>query len=362
VVAIWPVILSGGVGSRLWPLSRAESPKQLLPLAGDRAMIVETALRTAGADGFEQPLIVTGAAQAAQIEQLLAEAGIAPGLSFVEPSGRNTAPAIALPAAWLERSGRGEALLLVMPSDHVIADVPAFRAAVDRAAPVARDGWLVTFGIAPDSPQTGYGYIEMGGELGTGVREVARFVEKPARELAEAYLAHGGYAWNGGIFLMRVDRYLEELQRHAPLIAAAVDQAVARADRAGSRLVPEAAAWAACPSDSIDYAVMEKAARVAVVPVSMGWSDIGSWDALHAVAEPDAEGNVIRGDVIALDSANCLLRSEGPLIAVVGVEGLTVVATSDAVLILPRGRTQEVKRIVDELKARGRPEPERHGC
>lgn len=360
-MAIWPVILSGGVGSRLWPLSRAESPKQLLPLAGEQPMIVETALRTAGIEGFEAPLIVTGAAQAAQIEQLLAAAGIASGLSFVEPAGRNTAPAIALPAAWLEQSGRGEALLLVMPSDHVIAEVAAFRAAVERAAPFARAGWLVTFGIAPDAPETGYGYIEMGPELAKGVREVARFVEKPARALAEAYLAHGGYAWNGGIFLMRADRYLEELRQYAPPIANAVQHAVAHAERTGARLVPEAGAWAACPSDSIDYAVMEKAERVAVVPVSMGWSDIGSWDALHAVAEPDTDGNAIRGDVIALDSANCLLRSEGPLIAAVGVEGLTVVATRDAVLILPRGRTQEVKRIVDELKARGRPETERHG-
>lgn len=356
---IWPVILSGGVGSRLWPLSRAETPKQLLPLVSERTMIQETARRAVG-PGFAAPIVVAGAMHGIAIAAQLGAIGSAPAAIILEPEGRNTAPAIALAAHWLARDGeQADALMLVMPSDHVIANTPAFLRAIAAAQPFARDGWLVTFGIRAHTPETGYGYIHLGEALGGGVRRVEAFVEKPAREIAERFVEGGHHAWNGGIFLMRADRYLEELGAHAPAILDATRATIDNAATSGIEVVPEAQSWAACPSDSIDYAVMEKADRVAVVPVDMGWSDIGSWDALHALVDGDQDGNVVRGDTIVIDSRDCLIRSEGPLVATVGLEGVTIVATADAVLVVARGRAQDVKRIVDRLKSAGRGETER---
>lgn len=346
VKRIAPVILSGGAGTRLWPMSRASRPKQLLALTADRSMLQLTAARAAAPDRFAQPIIVANAAHADQIETQLAEIGIVPAALILEPAGRNTAPAIALAALAVPP----ETPLLVMPSDHVILHVAAFHAAIAAAMPLVDDGWLATFGILPDAPETGYGYIREGETIAPGVHRVERFVEKPDRARAEAYLAEGCYAWNSGIFLFRADAYMAMLDIHDPAIAEASRAAMAGAAHEGWRIHPDADAFAASPSDSIDYAVMEKADRVAVVPVSMGWSDVGSWDALHLLAGPDHAGNCHHGEVIALDTSNCLIRSDGPLVAAVGVSDLIIVATGDAVLVLPRGASQDVRRIVDELK------------
>ena len=346
---ITPVILSGGSGTRLWPLSRTGRPKQLLSLTHDATMLQLTAGRTDDPDRFEAPLVVANAAHAAMIEEQLAAAGCADASLILEPVARNTAPAIALAALACDPG----ALLLVMPSDQVIRNPDAFRAAIDAAQPIVEQGWLTTFGITPDQPETGYGYIERGEEIAPGVHRVDAFVEKPDRTTAEAYLASGRYSWNGGIFLFTARAYLEALEAHAPEIAAAAREAMADARREGRRLFPTAEAFARSPSDSIDYAVMEKADRVAVVPVEMGWSDVGSWDALHAIAPRDEQDNAHHGEVLAIDTSGCLIRSDGPLVAAVGIRDLIVIATGDAVLIMPRGSSQEVRRAVEALKKQG---------
>jgi mannose-1-phosphate guanylyltransferase len=346
---ITPVILSGGSGTRLWPLSRAGKPKQLLSLTHDETMLQLTARRTGDAGRFDAPIVVANARHAAMIAEQLATVGVAGATVILEPVARNTAPAIALAAI----HAAPDALLLVMPSDHVIADVDAFRAAIDAAEAVVQEGWLATFGITPDTPEIGYGYIRSGAEIAPGVFRVDRFVEKPDRATAEAYLAEGGYAWNGGIFLFRADAYLAALDTHAPEIIAAARAAMAAAQIDGNEIRPDAAAFAASPDDSVDYAVMERAERVVVAPVEMGWSDVGSWDALHALADKDASGNVHHGEVIAIDTHGCLIRSDGPVVAAVGVSDLIVIATKDAVLILPRGSSQNVKQAIAALKRDG---------
>ncbi len=345
---ITPVVLSGGSGTRLWPMSQPGRPKQFLPLASDATMFEATVARCADRGRFAAPMIVANARHADLIDTQLA--GIEATL-ILEPLARNTAPAIAL-AALLADPGSP---LLVMPSDHVIADEAGFMAAVDAALPLVEDGWLATFGIAPDGPETGYGYIQTGEKLAPGVHRVARFIEKPDRARAEAMIASGGHVWNGGIFLFRADAYLGALAAYAPDMLAAAQRAVAAARHEGNRILPDEAAFAASLSESIDYAVMEKAERVAVVPVAMGWSDVGSWDALHTIgcdARGDAHSASNGGDVIALDTSNCLLRSDGIRIAAVGIHDLIVVASGNDVLILPRGQSQDVKRIVEAMKER----------
>lgn len=346
---IRPVILSGGSGTRLWPMSRPEKPKQLLALHAEETMLQLTARRAVG-EAFAAAIIVANAAHADTIDDQLSRCGSAPDAVILEPVGRNTAPAIALAALAVDD---GEEALLVMPSDHVIADVESFHAAIRAAMPLVSDGWLVTFGITPDAPETGYGWMEVGDELAPGVHRVARFVEKPPLAAAEAMLAGGHHVWNGGIFLFRADIFLGALAAYAPDILAAAQAAMATARRDGTRLFPNAHAFAASPSESIDYAVMEQAERVAVVPVSMGWSDLGSWDALHAISETDTNGNAHHGDVIAIDTANCLVRTDGARIAMIGVSDLIVVASGNDVLILPRGRSQEVKTLLEAIKDRG---------
>jgi len=341
---ITPVILTGGSGTRLWPMSRSARPKQFLKLTGDTTLLEQTIARVTGT-GFSEPLLVGGAAQE-DVLQLLAGSDAA---IILEPEARNTAPAIALAALVLPP----DTPMLVMPSDHVIADVAAFEAAVTQAAALAAQGWLVTFGITPTGPETGYGYIQQGEALDAGGFRAARFVEKPDRETAQGFLSDGGYHWNGGIFLFTAGRYLEELENHAPEIVAAARAAFDAGHRDGAVHRPEASAFADAPSTSIDYAVMEKAQQVAVVPVSMGWSDVGSWDALHEITAKDEGGNALSGDVLAIDTANNLIRSDGPKVTAIGVEDLIIVATKDAVLVMPRGESQRVKEIVDRLKAEG---------
>jgi len=347
---IVPVILSGGSGTRLWPMSRPEMPKQMLALTADETMLQLTAGRAFG-DRFAAPIVVANARHADLVEQQLADAGATPQALILEPIGRNTAPAIALAA--IAAGGGGDALL-VMPSDHVIGDVAAFHAAIEAAMPLVTQGWLVTFGIAPDAPETGYGWIQIGDELQPGVNRVARFVEKPPLDKAQSMLASGDHAWNGGIFLFLADAYLEALAQFDPGILTATQEAMDKARTEGTRIYPDAVAFAASPDDSIDYAVMEKADRVAVVPVAMGWNDVGSWDALHAISDTDSDGNAHRshgdGNVLAIDTKNCFVRSDGVRVSLVGVEDLIVVASGNDVLIMPRGRSQEVKKLIEAMK------------
>jgi len=343
---VTPVILSGGAGTRLWPLSRRARPKQLLDLTGGGSMLALTAERVTDPALFAAPTVVAGAEQAEAIERAL------PGLGtlILEPAARNTAPAIALAAL----AAGWDDLLLVLPSDHLIADAEGFRTAVRRAAPFAAEGWIVTFGMTAERAETGYGYIARGAALGEGVFAAEGFVEKPDAAAAQAYVAGGRHDWNGGIFLFRAGAMLDALASHAPEILRAAEAAMAGATRDGVRVHPDRAAFAASPAQSIDYAVMEKAATVAVVPVSVGWSDIGSFEALHAVSDQDADGNVVVGPGLAVDAQGCLIRSEGPLVAAIGVEDLVIVATADAVLVVPRRQSQKVKDAVEKLRQEGR--------
>ncbi|TPG38601.1 mannose-1-phosphate guanylyltransferase/mannose-6-phosphate isomerase [Sphingomonas koreensis] len=343
---IIPVILSGGSGTRLWPMSRPESPKQLLALTAKETMLQLTARRTADDPRFAAPIVVANAAHADQVEAQLGQVAAKAQALILEPVARNTAPAIALAAI---AAGGGAEPLLVMPSDHVIADVAAFHAAIAAALPLVDDGWLVTFGIAPDAAETGYGWIEVGEPVAPGVNRVVSFVEKPPLDRAEAMLADGRHAWNGGIFLFRADMYLGALSVHAPDMLAAAQRAMDAATRHGARIMPDSEAFAASPAESIDYAVMEKAERVAVAPVSMGWSDVGSWDALHALSALDDRGNACIGEVVTIDTSNCLVRTDGPRIALAGVSDLIVVASGNDILIVPRGRSQEVKKLIEAM-------------
>jgi len=343
---IIPVILSGGSGTRLWPMSTPETPKQLLALTADETMLQLTAQRAAG-EHFAPPIVVANQRHAEEIEAQLEAVGAPAQALILEPVARNTAPAIALAAL---AAGGGDAALLIMPSDHVITDTAAFHAAIHAARPMVDQGWLVTFGIDPHAPETGYGWIHVGEAVAPRVHKVTRFVEKPPRDRAEAMLAAGDHVWNGGIFLFRADAFLGALAVHAPEVLHAAQQAMLKARHEGARIHPDPQAFAASPSDSIDYAVMEKAPRVAVVPVSMGWSDLGSWDALHELSTCDGNGNVCKGDVVAIETENCLVQADGVRIALVGVTDLIVVANGKDVLILPRGRSQEVKKLIEAMK------------
>ena len=353
-----PVLLCGGSGSRLWPLSRGKYPKQFLPLAGEQTMLQATARRVVGLPERAGLIAVTQEdARFLVAEQLRqAEAGAADVV--LEPLGRNTAPAVAV-AAMLALTRDPDAVLLVMPSDHLIQRTDAFQAAVAEGLPAAAAGRLVTFGVVPSHPETGYGYIRVEPPQ-AAVRPVAEFVEKPDAARAEQYLASGDYLWNSGMFLLGAQAYLQELGRLRPEMLAACERAFAgrRADLDFLRLDGEA--FAACPSESIDYAVMEHTERASVVALDCGWSDLGSWASLYDSAPADAEGNVLVGDVLAEGSSGCYLRSEGRLVAALGLTDQVVVETADAVLVASRDRVQDVKALVERLKAMGRSESDFH--
>ena len=340
-----PVLLSGGTGTRLWPLSREAYPKQFLPLAGDETMVQATWRRVAPLAGAA-PIVVANEEHRFLVAEQLRQIGAPTPAIVLEPVGRNTAPAIA--AAALQALATGDdPLLLVLPSDHVVRNEAGFRDAVSAACAAAEAGALVTFGIVPDAPETGFGYIQA--EAGEGVRRVLRFVEKPDAPTAQSYLDEGGYYWNSGMFLFRASRYLEELGKFKPGIVASVSAAFAAAKRDGDFIRLDKEAFAASPSDSIDYAVMEKTSDAKVLPVDIGWNDVGSWSALWEVAERDADGNAHRGDVIAVDSRNTYAYAQR-LVALVGVDDIVVVETDDAVLVAHKDRVQEVKQVVAQLK------------
>ena len=359
---IHPVVLSGGSGTRLWPLSRELYPKQMHALAGERTLLQQTVLRTVDSPLFAPPLLIANDEHRFVVAEQLRQIGVEPLAIILEPIGRNTAPAAAIAALALAQNDP-EALLLLMPSDHIIADQPAFLRAVEIAARAAQGGRLTTFGIAPDRPETGFGYIRQGQPIAgiDGAHEVDRFVEKPDIETARRWLAEGGYWWNGGIFLFRARDLLDELRQAAPEILNAARAALEKARRDLDFIRLDRDAFAACPARSIDYAVIEQTRRAAVVPVDMRWSDLGSWTALWGIGEADADGNVTQGSTLLAETAGSYLRGEdGILVATLGVRDLVVVATRDAVLVAPRERAQDVRLLVDRLKAAGSPAASAH--
>ena len=341
-----PVLLSGGSGTRLWPLSREAYPKQFLPLAGHDTMLQATWQRVA-AIASAAPIVVANEEHRFLVAEQLRQIGVPTPSILLEPVGRNTAPAIAA-AALQAMSGGDDPLLLVLPSDHVVRDAAAFRAAVAEASAAAEQGALVTFGIVPTGPETAFGYIHATG-AGPGVRIVERFVEKPDAATAQSYLDLGGYYWNSGMFLFRASRYLQELERFRPDMLAATRTAWERASHDGDFIRLDRDAFAACAADSIDYAVMERTDTAQVLPVDIGWNDVGSWSALWDVARRDADGNATLGDVIAIDSRNSYVHARR-LVALVGVDDLVVVDTDDAVLVARKDRVQQVKDVVARLK------------
>jgi len=355
-----PLILSGGSGTRLWPVSRRNLPKQFLSLAGNGTLFEQTIRRTRELPDVTAPIVVASEDHRFLAAEQLLEAGVDGATIILEPLARNTAPAIALGALHAVVNDP-EAILLVLPADHLIGEPSRFVDAVSRALPLAQSGWLVTFGIRPDRPETGFGYIRRAEELPEGGFRVERFVEKPDLATAQAYLDDGGYDWNSGMFLFKAARYLEELAEHAPAMLEAVRRAFAAAKTDLDFVRIDADLFAATPDNSIDYAVMEKTRRAAVLPVSCGWSDIGSWSALWLAGERDVDGNLREGDTLTVDTHGCLLRShERHLIATVGVDNLVVVSTPDATLVAHRDASQDVKKVVDQLKASGRSEHSFH--
>ncbi len=353
-----PVIMAGGTGSRLWPMSRQLNPKQFLPLAdAELSMLQVTIERLRGLEATTPRLICNEEHRFLAAEQLRVM-GLSDAPILLEPVARNTAPAIALAA--LQVCAEGDGVLLVLAADHLIADVAAFQSAVRKALPLAEAGKLVTFGIVPTAAETGYGYIEQGDPVGDGGYRVSRFVEKPSREAAERYVDSGDYFWNSGMFLFRASRYLEELEKFHPEILEACRRAFEGSVRDLHFTRVDADAFRACPAESIDFAVMEHTPDAAMVPLDAGWSDIGSWSALWEVCDKDAEGNVLKGDVLALDCRNAYIHADNRLVATLGVEDLVVVETKDAVLVAHMDRVQEVKKIVEQISSDGRHEHINH--
>ncbi|GAA4649741.1 mannose-1-phosphate guanyltransferase [Kistimonas scapharcae] len=359
---IIPVIMSGGSGSRLWPQSRAQYPKQFLPLVNERTMLQNTIVRLDGLTGTAKPLLIANEDHRFLVAEQLRQLGREAEAIILEPVGRNTAPAVALAALKALASGHEESVLLVLAADHVIQNEEAFHRAVEAAMPAARDGKLVTFGIVPSHPETGYGYIKSRrtSEGSLSPLPVEQFVEKPDSATAEQYLASGDYFWNSGMFMFKASRFLEELKQFRRDILSACEQAIAveHPDMDFVRL--NEAAFKACPDDSIDYAVMEKTQDAVVIPLDAGWSDVGSWSSLWDIADKDAQGNAVQGDAMLHDTRNTYVRSEKKLIATVGVEDLVITESDDAILVASKSRVQDVKKIVERIKAEGRTEAKLH--
>ena len=357
---IVPVILSGGTGTRLWPLSREGYPKQFWPLVSAQTMLQETAGRASGA-AFGPPLVVCNEAHRFLVAEQLRAARIEGGRILLEPAGRNSAPAIAA-AALLLNAEAPDSVLWLMAADAVITDLPALHAALDLAVVAARAGRIVTFGMKPTAPETGFGYIESGDPLpgAPGVMSIARFVEKPDAAKAADFVAGGRHLWNSGMFVATAATLVAELERHAPEVLRSVRLALEEATRDLDFVRLGAAAFAAAPAISIDYAVMEKTDRAAVVPADIGWSDLGSWGAMWEVSPKDAGGNVAHGPVEMVDSRGCYVRSEGILTGIVGLRDMVVITTEDAVLVMPRDRAQDVKLLVEQLRRAGRKEATEH--
>jgi mannose-1-phosphate guanylyltransferase/mannose-6-phosphate isomerase len=350
---IHPIILSGGAGSRLWPLSRSLFPKQLLALAGEQSLIQDTVRRASGPQ-FHSPLIVCNVEHRFLIAEQMRRTGVSPAAVILEPAGRNTAPAAAVAALMVARDDP-DGMMLLLPADHIVRNGTAFAEAVSGAVAAARQDYLVTFAITPDGPETGYGYIRRGAALRAfdNIFAVARFVEKPDAAAAEQYVTSGEYGWNSGMFLFKASLFLSELEKLEPELLAHCRAALAQGkeDLDFFRL---GAVFEACKSISIDYAVMERTDKAAMVPVEMGWSDVGSWDSLWAATARDEAGNAVKGDVLHHGVRDSYLRSEGPLVAAVGIDNVVVVATPDAVLVSHRSASQNVKKIVEELERGGR--------
>jgi mannose-1-phosphate guanylyltransferase/mannose-6-phosphate isomerase len=354
-----PVILSGGAGTRLWPLSRELMPKQLLALTGERTMLQETVARLTGFPDVSGPLVVCNEAHRFIVAEQLREMGVAPTAILLEPEGRNTAPAIALAAHAALATVGEDALLLVLPADHTLSDPGAFQTAIRLAAKAGEAGQLVAFGIVARTPETGYGYIRRGpGDC--PVKPIARFVEKPDLARAREFVASGEYFWNSGMFLFGARRFLDELAKYAPDIADACARASATVVRDTDFTRVDRAMFAACRSDSVDYAVMEKTRDAVMVPLDAGWNDVGSWAALHEVLPADEHGNVSRGDVLLEDTVNSYVHADSRLVAALGLHDMVIVETADAVLVAPKAKVQDVKKLVARIKAAGRAEHVAH--
>ncbi len=352
-----PVILSGGSGTRLWPLSRGQYPKQFLPLVTEHTMVQETMLRLSGLAGLKNPIAVCNEHHRFMMAEQLWEIGVKPSAIILEPVGKNTAPAITMAALSTESK---DEVLLILPADHVITDIAAFHTAIAQAELLAKQGFLVTFGIVPASPETGYGYIMKDSVQQGSAYKVAAFVEKPDLSTAKNYLKSGVYLWNSGMFAFTAGSFLKELEAFNPEMLSVCKQALAAAktDLDFTRL--DKAIFSTCPADSIDYAVMEKTDKAMVIPLDAGWNDVGSWSALWDVTEKDGSGNAISGDVLTVDTKNSFIFSENKLVTVIGVENLVVVETKDAIMISTKDRAQEVKQIVDRLNQLGRSEAQFH--
>lgn len=348
-----PVILSGGSGSRLWPRSRQMYPKQFLSLTSDTTLVQDTLIRLKGLSTSD-PLVVCNQEHRFIVAEQLHQIGVQPSAILLEPHGRNTAPAVAL-AALQALSFRDDPLLLVLPADHVITDVARYHQAVEKAAQAAESGSLVTFGVVPTRAETGYGYIQRGTPLEDidAVYAVHQFVEKPSAERAERFVDGGEHFWNSGMFLFKASAYIAALEAFAPEMLRQCRLALDNAQQDRDFTWVEAEAFAECPDDSIDYAVMEKSDRSVMVPLDAGWSDVGSWESLWEVLPKDEHGNTMRGEVLTIDAHNCLISAEKSLVAVVGVEDLVVVESDDAILVTHREQSQQVKKVVEELDRRG---------
>lgn len=354
---LFPVVLSGGSGTRLWPMSRAALPKQFLPLVTSFTMFQETVLRLSGLPDLASPIVVCNADHRFLASEQLRKIDVVPSSLLLEPVGKNTAPAVAI-AAFSALAKDADAMLLVLPADHLVENVPAFHEAIEQAVRLAERGGLVTFGIQPDAPATGFGYIEKGTPVAgeEGSYAVERFVEKPSADVAESFLATGNYCWNSGMFVFKAAVYLEELKRHRPEMHLACEQAVKQASSDLDFCRIDEVAFAACPSDSIDYAVMEHTKQALMVSVDIGWSDVGSWEALADAVESGEDGNVKRGDVFAPETKNTYIRAESRMVVAMGLEDMVIVETADAVLVAHKDHSQNVKQAVEYLKQAERTE------